>query len=160
MNKSTFQSVLAISATATISVATILAGVLTESSGDRAVDAAYTLAASHRPTSTRITEDDPRFRCATMGNLICGTPALRAAVKNLARRPAEILPGQWSAPAGPALVTECFQSYPNHKADHGVPNRELMICLQQPDPRRSDRRVLTFSQAHRLHQLHLAHQGR
>lgn len=111
-------------------------------------------------------EGDPGWDCATNGNLVCGTPAERLAVQRLASRPALVLPGRWSAPAGPALVQECFESYPNTLADKGVPNAELMGCLAQPDPRKSDPRVMTVAHyqhlqhLHHLHVLHLKHIGR
>lgn len=72
----------------------------------------------------------------------------RIAAAKLAQRPALILPGQWQSPAGPALVAECFASYPK-------PGPELLGCLTQPDPRRTDRRVMTLHQNHVNHLNHI-----
>jgi hypothetical protein len=111
------------------------------------------------PNSAHAAEDDPGWNCATQGNRVCGStnPRVKILVSRLARRPALTLPGQWVSPAGPALVNECFASYPGHA---GRASAELLSCLAQPDPRISDPRVITVSQAHRLHQLHLAHSAR
>jgi hypothetical protein len=98
-------------------------------------------------------EDDPGFNCKVDGNRVCGTPLLRALVKRLAQRPGLVLPGRWSTPPGPVLVDECFASYPGDGRT-GRPPADLLACLAQPDPRQGDPRVITWHQAHVLHQLH------
>lgn len=104
--------------------------------------------------SNPIREDDPRWVCHTMGNRRCSV-RIEVAAARLRLRPALILPGQWQAPAGPVLVEECFASYPTR--EHEV---ELMGCLTEPDPRRSDRRVMTLHQYHVNHVNHAARNGR
>lgn len=83
---------------------------------------------------------------------ICATWRYRLAVARLSARPALIKPGAWQAPAGPALVQECLESYPNVR--RGPANAELMSCLRQPDPRLSDRSVMTLHQHHINHVNH------
>lgn len=107
--------------------------------------------------SPRITEDDPRWNCATMGNRVCGTGLVRFAAKTLANRPSLVKPGQWVTPPGSVLVKECFDSYPYpgpnlRKQAHS----ELYACLTQPDPRLTDPSVITAHAAHVLHLLHAA----
>lgn len=118
-----------------------------------AVIGAFGLAIS--PQSAHAAEGDPGWNCATQGNRVCGqnSPRVRILVSRLAKRPALTLPGQWVSPAGPALVQECFDSYPGI---HGKATPELLSCLAQPDPRISDPRVITLHQAHVLHLRHIA----
>lgn len=121
------------------------------------------IAAGGFALDARAAEGDPGWDCHTQGNRVCGTPQVRTLVSRLAQRPALTLPGQWTAPAGPALVQECFDSYPGN---HGKATPELIGCLSQPDPRKSDPRVMTVAHyqhlqhLHHLHVLHLKHIGR
>lgn len=155
MNRNT-QSALAVTATLALSAGTILAGLATEVTGDRAFDAAkrpVPTTALAPQAAVRVTEDAAGFDCRHDGNRVCGTPRLRALVRKLATRPALILPGQWETPNGTALVLECFASYPGNGID-GRPGPELIACLQQPDPRATDRRVMTLHQHHINHVNH------
>lgn len=111
---------------------------------------------------TASTTEPAPGKCATQGNLICRYVPFIVAMRKLERRPALILPGQWQTPDGDALVTECLASYPNTLADKGIPNRELMACMTQPDPRLTDPRVMTVhayhvNHLHVLHRLHVLH---
>lgn len=104
--------------------------------------------------SPRITEDDPRWNCATMGNRVCGSGPIRIAAARLATRPSLVKPGAWVAPAGSVLVKECFDSYPYPARNPR--HSELFACLTQPDPRLTDPSVITAHAAHVLHLLHAA----
>lgn len=69
------QTVLAIVATAVISVGTVVAGTVTQSTGHPARDIGEQVGrpgTSFTQTPKRITEDDPAWDCQTMGNRICG----------------------------------------------------------------------------------------
>lgn len=98
-------------------------------------------------------EDDPTFDCRRDGNRVCGSPRLRLLVKLLAQRPGLVKPGAWVSPPGPVLVAECFAAYPGDGKTGRAP-RELIDCLTQPDPRLSDRSVITWHQNHVNHVNH------
>lgn len=102
---------------------------------------------------SRITEDDPRWNCTTMGNRVCGRGPVRVAAHRLAMRPSLVKPGQWVTPPGTVLVKECFDSYPYPRSNPR--SSELFACLTQPDPRATDPSVITAHQAHVLHELHI-----
>lgn len=118
-----------------------------------AVGASVALAATMLGATTVAHADTDA--CVRVAHNICSTPNYRTAVARLSARPALILPGQWQDPAGPVLVAECLASYPNRRL--APANAELMSCLTAPDPRRSDRRVMTVHQYHLNHVNHLNH---
>lgn len=144
---SKFQTVLAITATALISTATIVVGALTERTPNPATELGQQVG---RPSSSftsvppRITEDDPRWDCATMGNKVCGPAgapahadmaALSGWCANFRGHEATNCVRKYNlkarrtassyTPAGPVLVRECFASYPIH-----THRDELVICLK------------------------------
>lgn len=114
-----------------------------------AIVAVGTIAALFGAVAASDTASAQTSVCRTRGHNVCDTPRYRIAVARLSTRPALIKPGAWQSPAGPALVAECLASYPNRKL--APANAELMSCLTQPDPRSTDRGVMT------LHQHHLNH---
>lgn len=141
---SKFQTVLAITATAVISAGTIVIGAITHSSPNPAYEVGTKVGrpgTSFTQTPVRITEDDPRWDCSTMGNKVCGEGAPASATPpkgwcgnfrgheatNCVRKynlPAKRTRYSFT-PAGPVLVRECFASYPirTHRD-------ELVICLK------------------------------
>lgn len=99
---------------------------------------------------------DGASACHADRHNVCSTWRYRAAVRHLSARPALIKPGAWVSPAGPALVSECYASYPNVRPARA--NVELMACLTQPDPRQGDRSVMTVHQYHVNHVNHVNRQ--